>query len=73
MSGTSSKTSVIRLRLPNEIIEKVTRRVENNPNYKTVSSYLRDRIIYDVNRKHVKHSDNGSLKENEQDTTHNRP
>lgn len=53
MSGRSSKTGIIRMRLPNEIIAIVQKRVDNG-RHDSVSSYLRDRIIYDITRKHVK-------------------
>ncbi len=52
MSGTSRKTIVISLRLPNEIIEIVEGRIAKHHAPATVAGYLRDRIIYDITRKH---------------------
>ena len=51
MAGKSSKTQVISIRLPNEVVEKIKRRFVNN-RFDSVSHYLRDRIIYDITRKH---------------------
>ena len=55
MAGKSSTTPVIALRLPNEVVTKVKQRISGTGSHKTVSSYLRDRIIYDISRKHKKH------------------
>lgn len=51
MSGTSTKSQVISIRLPNEIVETIKRRFANN-RFDSISAYLRDRIIYDFTRKH---------------------
>ena len=47
----SKKTKVISIRLPNELIAKVQKRVDVG-RHESVADYLRDRIIYDVERKH---------------------
>lgn len=49
----SKKTKVISIRLPNELVAKVQKRVEEG-RHDSVADYLRDRIIYDVLRKHQK-------------------
>jgi len=54
MAGTSSKTTVVTLRLPNDVVAKVKQRIGGTGYSESVSSYLRKRIIYDVNRKHKK-------------------
>jgi len=53
MAGKSSKTQVVAIRLPNEVAEIIKRRCENHLDG-TVSGYLRDRITYDMTRKHSK-------------------
>jgi len=52
MAGTSSKTKLITFRLPNDVYEIILRRVTPTGHPRTVSSYIRDRTIYDVRRKH---------------------
>ncbi len=52
MHGKSSRTRVVGIRLKNETYEKVLRRVLKIGKYKTVASYLQDRLEYDLNRKH---------------------
>lgn len=54
MSGRSTKSQVIAIRLPNEIVETIKRRFANN-RFDSISHYLRERIIYDVTRKHTKY------------------
>ena len=49
----SKKTRIISIRLPNELIAKVQKRVDVG-RHESVSEYLRDRIIYDIGRKHKK-------------------
>lgn len=53
MSGKSSKSQVIPIRLPNEIVEMIKRRLANN-RFDSISQYLRERIIYDMTRKHTR-------------------
>ena len=48
----SKKSKVISIRLPNEIIEKVQKRIDRRSGLVNMSTYLRERIIYDVSRKH---------------------
>ena len=60
MSGKSSTSQVITIRLPNEIVETIKRRLANN-RFDSISQYLRERIIYDMTRKHnrfTKENDN---------------
>ena len=47
----SKKTTIVSIRLPNELVAKVQKRVDNG-RHESVADYLRNRIIYDVNRKH---------------------
>ncbi len=54
MPGMSAKTQIISIRLPNEVAETIRRRCDNN-RFESVSAYLRDRITYDITRKHSKH------------------
>lgn len=56
MAGKSSKTQVIAIRLPNEIVETIKKRFANN-RFDSVSHYLRERIIYDMTRKHARFKD----------------
>lgn len=53
----SKSSTVIRLRLPNEVVKILDRRVESDPKYKTRGSYCKGRLIYDLTRKHIKHRD----------------
>lgn len=55
MAGKSGKTTVVAVRLPKEIVEKINKRILVTGSYRTVSGYLRERIIYDITRKHKKH------------------
>lgn len=56
MPGKSTRTTVVTLRLPNDVVEKVKRRLSGTGYPETVNSYLRKRIIYDINRKHARSS-----------------
>ena len=49
----SRKSKIISIRLPNELIAKVQKRVDVG-RHESVSDYLRERIIYDITRKHKK-------------------
>jgi len=51
----SKKSQVITVRLPNEVVAKIDKRIKVTGKYRTRSSYLRDRITYDITRKHKKH------------------
>lgn len=55
MPGASSKTTLVTLRLPNDVVEIIQRRV-GGTGYPpgTVRSYLEKRVIFDVRRKHKK-------------------
>jgi len=53
VSGKSTKSQVIGIRLPNEIVGIIHRRAAKN-RFNSVSDYHRERIIYDMTRKHVK-------------------
>lgn len=53
MPGKSSQTTVVTIRLPNNVMNKIKKRCSEN-RYDSVSAYLRDRITYDITRKHQK-------------------
>jgi len=53
MSGTSRKTTVVAVRLPNEVVFTLKRRLEGRRSrWGSVGEYLRERIIYDTERQH---------------------
>jgi hypothetical protein len=54
MPGKSKSTTMVRVRLPNEVLNIIERRVENYPGEMTVSGYIRMTLEYMVLRKHVK-------------------
>ena len=61
MSGTSSKSQVVAIRLPNEVVELIRERSEAR-GYSNLADYLRPRIIADLTRKHKRNeaSERGS-------------
>jgi hypothetical protein len=58
MAGTSSRTTVISLRLPNDVVAIAQRRVDrwnrNGGRYRSVNDYLRMLVIWDMRRSHRK-------------------
>ena len=50
MPGRSRKTQVLRIRLPNEVMEVILRRVGKD--WDTVSQYVREMVTYQVMRSH---------------------
>ena len=53
MSGTSSKTTVVSIRLPNETLFTLIRRINGRRSrWDSVGEYLRERVIYDTERSH---------------------
>ena len=52
MSGTSKITRVFRFRLPNALADILERRAARHEN--GISGYVRDRLAYDLERKHHK-------------------
>lgn len=63
MSGTSSKTTVVSLRLPNEVVFTLQRRINGKKGrHDSVALYLQERIIYDTNRSHKRRVDRGLTK-----------
>jgi hypothetical protein len=56
MAGVSKSTKVVGVRLPNEVVETIRRRCMRNLHYITVGTYLRNRIVYDITRKHGSNS-----------------
>jgi hypothetical protein len=51
----SKSTTVIQVRMPNEDVEVLDRRVANYPGEMFRSSYIAMRMHYDLHRKHKKH------------------
>jgi len=53
MSGKSSKTTVVAVRLPNEVVFTLRCRIDGRRSrWESVGEYLRERIIYDTMREH---------------------
>ena len=53
MGGTSKTTSVVSIRLPNEVLFTLKRRIDGRRSrWESVGEYLRERIIYDTQREH---------------------
>ncbi len=53
MSGRSRKTTLITLRLPNEVVCTLERRIDGRrSHWFSVREYLQERIIYDTQREH---------------------
>ena len=58
MPKQNRKSTVVALRIPNEIYEVIRRRVDYGRGpAETVSEYLRDIIIYAVGRKHERRNE----------------
>jgi len=58
MSGTSSKTTVVSIRLPNEVVFTLKRRLDGQRSrWSSVGEYLKERIIYDTMRPHERRED----------------
>ena len=54
MPNHSKTTTIVAIRLPNHIVAQVKERIDKRIDPVTLSSYLRERIIYDVTRRHTK-------------------
>ena len=55
MPGTSKKTTVVSLRLPNEVVFTLQRRISGDRSrWLSVGEYLQERIIYDTQRSHTR-------------------
>jgi len=55
MSGTSKKTTVVGLRLPNDVVLTLQQRISGpRSRHLTIGEYLKERIIYDTMRQHSK-------------------
>ena len=53
MSGTSRISTRVSLRLQNEVVRTLERRIEGRRSrWSTIGEYLKERIIYDVERNH---------------------
>jgi metal-responsive CopG/Arc/MetJ family transcriptional regulator len=53
MSGTSRITTRVSIRLPNEVVRTLERRIDGRRSrWSSVGNYLKDRIIYDTMREH---------------------
>ena len=54
MTRLSNTTTVVSVRLPNAVVATIKDRCKSN-RFDSISAYLRERIIYDVTRKHQKY------------------
>ncbi len=55
MSGKSSKSQLITLRLPNDVVCTLTHRINGRRGrWQSVGDYLKERITYDTRRSHNK-------------------
>ena len=53
MSGTSRISTRVSIRLPNEVVRTLERRIDGRRSrWSTIGEYLKERIIYDVERNH---------------------
>jgi len=53
MSGTSRISTRVSIRLPNEVVRTLERRIAGRRSrWETIGEYLKERIIYDVERSH---------------------
>ena len=53
MLGKSNKTTIITIRLPNEVVYTLRRRIDGRRSrWASIGDYLKERIIYDIERKH---------------------
>jgi len=53
MSGTSTKSTVVSIRLPNEVVSTLSRRINGRRSrWVSIGEYLQERVIYDVERSH---------------------
>ena len=53
MSGTSRISTRVSIRLPNDVVRTLERRIEGRRGrWDSVGDYLKERIIYDVQRSH---------------------
>lgn len=67
MSGTSSKSTIVSFRLPNEVVSTLKRRIDGRQSrWGSVGEYLKERIIYDTERQHGKRRSTRSVSSNHQ-------
>jgi len=53
MSGTSSKSTRISIRLPNDLVRTLNRRINGRRSrWVSVGEYIKERLIYDLERSH---------------------
>jgi len=53
MSGKSSKSTVVTIRLPNEVVYTLSRRINGRRSrWGSVGEYIKERLIYDIERSH---------------------
>ena len=53
MSGTSRISTRVSIRLPNEVVRTLERRIDGRRSrWSTIGEYLKERIIYDTMREH---------------------
>ena len=53
MAGKSSKSTVVAIRLPNEIVFTLNRRINGRRSrWSSIGEYIKERLIYDIERSH---------------------
>ena len=53
MSGTSNKSTIVTIRLPNEVVYTLRRRIDGKRSkWESVGEYIKERLIYDIMRSH---------------------
>lgn len=60
MSGTSKISTRVSIRLPNEVVRTLSRRINGRRSrWESVGEYIKERLIYDIMRSHQGKKDNG--------------
>ncbi len=53
MSGTSNKSTRISIRLPNSLVRTLEHRINGRRSrWSSIGEYIKDRLIYDIERSH---------------------
>lgn len=64
MSGTSRISTRVSIRLPNEVVRTLQHRVDGTRSrWLTISEYIKEMVIFHVERKHVKRNSLTTLQE----------
>ncbi len=68
MSGTSRISTRVSIRLPNEVVRTLERRIDGRRSrWSSVGEYLKERIIYDTMRPHRRRQPDGEEENREID------